>query len=58
MSIRLIVTGGTFDKEYDEIRGNLGFRESHLPEILRISRCRVPVNIEMMPLMDSQDMRD
>ncbi|MEW6549393.1 MAG: asparaginase, partial [Spirochaetota bacterium] len=37
-AIRVIVTGGTFDKHYDEIRGELTFRDSHVPEILRRAR--------------------
>jgi L-asparaginase len=41
-SIRVIVTGGTFDKHYDEIRGELTFRESHMPEILAKARVRFP----------------
>ncbi|HAK44915.1 MAG TPA: asparaginase, partial [Spirochaeta sp.] len=38
MNIRLITTGGTFDKKYDAIRGKLDFKETHLPEILDIVR--------------------
>ena len=37
--IRIIITGGTFDKQYDEIRGELTFGNTHLPEILRYTRC-------------------
>ncbi len=39
MPIKIFVTGGTFDKEYDEIKGQLYFNETHLPEILRLGRC-------------------
>ena len=31
--IRILVTGGTFDKEYDELRGRLYFRDTHIPEM-------------------------
>ena len=56
--IRVIVTGGTFDKHYDEIRGELTFKESHLPEILRLTRVTVPVEIELNQLIDSLQMQD
>src|SRR4026209_1276217 len=44
--IRVLVTGGTFDKEYDELTGRLFFQETHLPEMLRRGRCRLDVTIE------------
>ncbi len=56
--IRVIVTGGTFDKHYDELRGELTFKESHLPEILRLTRVTVPVEIELNQLIDSLQMQD
>jgi L-asparaginase len=56
--IRIIVTGGTFDKHYDEIRGELTFKESHLPEILKLTRVTVPVEIEQDQLIDSLQMQD
>jgi L-asparaginase len=57
-AIRIIVTGGTFDKKYDELSGKLFFKETHLPEMLRLGRCRAPVSIEALMLMDSLDMTD
>ena len=51
--IRVLVTGGTFDKEYDEIGGTLFFKETHVAEMLRLGRCRVPVRIETVMLVDS-----
>jgi L-asparaginase len=51
--IRVLVTGGTFDKEYDEIGGTLFFKETHVAEMLRLGRCRVPVTIETVMLVDS-----
>lgn len=57
-AIRVIVTGGTFDKHYDEIRGELTFRDSHVPEILRRARVKVPVAVEMNQLIDSLQMQD
>ena len=56
--IRVIVTGGTFDKHYDEIKGELTFRESHLPEILTRARVKVPVMVELNQLIDSLQMQD
>ena len=55
-SLRIFVTGGTFDKEYDEIRGTLFFRETHLPEMLALGRCRVDVAVEQLMMIDSLDM--
>jgi len=56
--IRVIVTGGTFDKAYDAIKGELTFNESHLPEILEQIRVTVPVEIELNQLIDSLQMQD
>lgn len=56
--IRILLTGGTFDKEYDEISGRLYFKETHLPEMLRLGRCRVPVLLETVMLIDSLQMTD
>ena len=54
--IRVIVTGGTFDKTYDEIRGRLSFADTHVPEMLRLGRSRVGLTIEMLMMIDSLDM--
>jgi L-asparaginase len=56
--IRIIVTGGTFDKTYDEIRGRLSFADTHLPEMLRLGRARVDVSIETLMMIDSLEMTD
>jgi L-asparaginase len=56
MSIRIIVTGGTFDKRYDEIEGTLTFHETHLPAILSQVRVTVPVHVETNQLIDSLHM--
>jgi len=56
--IRILVTGGTFDKTYDEIRGVLSFRETHLPQMLQLGRSRVDVSIQPLMMMDSLDMTD
>ena len=56
--IRIIITGGTFDKGYDEIRGELTFKKTHLPEILETVRLTVPVELEINQLVDSLQMSD
>lgn len=58
MSIRIIITGGTFDKKYDEIKGELTFRESHLPHILKQVRCTAPYQLEINQLKDSLEMKE
>jgi len=56
--IRVLVTGGTFDKEYDELSGRLYFRNTHLPEMLRLARCRADVHVESLMMIDSLDMTE
>lgn len=56
--IRILVTGGTFDKQYDELTGKLFFRDTHVPEMLRLGRSRLAVHIETVAMMDSLDMTD
>ena len=57
-ALRVIVTGGTFDKEYDELGGRLFFKDTHLEEMLRIGRSHVPLAIERLMMIDSLDMTD
>jgi len=56
--IRIFVTGGTFDKQYDEVRGALSFKDTHLPEMLRLGRSRVDVSIRTLIMIDSLDMTE
>jgi L-asparaginase len=56
--IRLFVTGGTFDKEYDEIHGTLEFRDTHLPEMLVMARSRLDVRVRTLMMVDSLDMTE
>jgi len=58
MSIRIFITGGTFDKEYNELDGTLFFNDSHLPEMLRLGRSRVDVDIRTLMMIDSLEMTD
>ena len=53
---RIIVTGGTFDKQYDAIKGELTFKQTHLPAILEQARVALPVAIEIDELIDSLHM--
>lgn len=56
--IRLFITGGTFDKEYDELRGQLYFKDSHVSEMLALARCRLALQIRTLMMVDSLDMTD
>lgn len=58
MKLRIIITGGTFDKHYDAIRGQLTFKDSHLPDIIKQVRCSLPIALELNQLVDSLDMLD
>jgi L-asparaginase len=58
MAIRIFVTGGTFDKEYNELTGQLFFKDSHLPEMLELGRNLVPVTIRTLMMIDSLEMGD
>jgi L-asparaginase len=58
MTIRILVTGGTFDKEYDELTGRLFFRDTHVQEMLRRGRARLDLAIETAMMIDSLDMKD
>ena len=58
MALKILVTGGTFDKEYDEITGKLYFKETHMKEILRLGRSQANVRVKKLMLMDSLDMKD
>jgi L-asparaginase len=58
MTIRVLITGGTFDKEYDEIHGRLFFKDSHLPEMLALGRARLDLEFRTLMMIDSLDMTD
>lgn len=58
MTLRVIASGGTFDKHYDEIAGKLGFGPGHLGEVIKRARITVPVALEELPFLDSLDMQD
>jgi L-asparaginase len=56
--IRILVTGGTFDKEYDELTGRLFFRDTHVQEMLRRGRARLDLTIDTVMMIDSLEMDD
>ena len=58
VQIRILVTGGTFDKEYDELSGALFFKDTHVQEMLRLGRARLDLAIETAMMIDSLDMDD
>ena len=58
MKIRIFVTGGTFDKEYNELTGELFFKETHLHDMLARGRCRLDVDVETLMMIDSLQMTD
>ena len=56
--IAILVTGGTFDKQYNELAGTLTFTDTHVPEMLRLGRCRVDVAVRQLMMIDSLEMTD
>ena len=56
--IQIFITGGTFDKSYDYIEGALYFEKTHLPEMLKRSRCRLNVSVETLMMLDSLEMNE
>ena len=58
MAVRIFITGGTFDKEYNEITGQLYFKDTHMLELLEKGRCKVQVEIRTLMMVDSLEMTD
>ena len=58
MKIRILITGGTFDKEYDEINGKLYFKDTHIREMLNLGRCRLDIQIQTVMMIDSLEMSE
>lgn len=58
MAIQIFITGGTFDKEYNELNGELFFKDTHLPEMLKLGRSRLPVDVKTLMMIDSLEMTD
>jgi L-asparaginase len=58
MAIRIFVTGGTFDKEYNELTGELYFKDTHLHEMLELGRCGADLQIRTLMMTDSLSMSE
>ena len=58
MTIKIIITGGTFDKEYNELTGELFFNKTHIPEMLKLGRSRLDIKIVTLMMVDSLHMTD
>lgn len=58
MAIRIFITGGTFDKEYNELNGELFFKDSHLKEMLALGRCKVDTELRTLMMIDSLYLTD
>jgi L-asparaginase len=58
MKIKLFVTGGTFDKEYDEINEILIFRETHVPQMLKLGKCKIDIDVRTLMMIDSKNMKE
>ena len=58
MKIRFLVTGGTFDKEYNEISGALFFKDTHVREMLRLGRCNLDLELRTLMMIDSTEMSE
>ncbi len=58
MQVQIFITGGTFDKEYNELNGNLYFRDTHLQQMLQQGRSQLNVNIRSLMMIDSLEMTE
>lgn len=58
MAIRLLITGGTFDKDYDELTGKLYFHDTHVHEMLKLGRCQLEIRVRTVMMVDSLEMTD
>jgi len=56
--IQVFVTGGTFDKEYNYITGELYFKDTHLSEMFDLGRCTVEIDIKTLMMVDSLEMTE
>ena len=55
---KIFITGGTFDKEYNELTGELYFNYTHMHELLKLGRCNLNIEIETLMMVDSLDMTE
>ena len=54
--IQILITGGTFDKSYNHLKGDLYFKKTHIPEMLERSKSRLNVNVKTLMMIDSLEM--
>ena len=54
--IKIFSTGGTFDKEFNEITGKLFFKKTQLYELLEMGRSKLDIKIETLMMVDSLKM--
>ncbi len=57
-AIKVFATGGTFDKEYNELTGSLFFQRTHIGDMLKLGRCHLKVSVEELMMVDSLDMTE
>ena len=58
MAIKILVTGGTFDKEYMELTGDLIFKNTHINEMLKLARYKLDAKIRTLMMIDSLEMTE
>ncbi|HMQ08332.1 MAG TPA: asparaginase domain-containing protein [Saprospiraceae bacterium] len=56
--IQIFVTGGTFDKDYNYITGQLFFKDTHLQKMFETGRCTLDIDIKTLMMVDSLEMSD
>ena len=56
--VQVFVTGGTFDKEYNFITGELYFKDTHLKEMFDRGRCTIDIDVKTLMMLDSLEMTD
>ncbi len=56
--VQIFVTGGTFDKKYNYINGELYFKDTHLPQMLDLGRCTLDIDVKTLMMVDSLEMTD
>lgn len=56
--IQILITGGTFDKSYNHISGDLFFDKTHVPEMLKRSKCRLKIEVKTLLMIDSLEMTE
>lgn len=56
--IQILITGGTFDKSYNHLKGDLYFKKTHIPEMLERSKSRLNVNVKTLMMVDSLEMTE